>query len=118
MFDNLKNMGAIMKAAAEAKTKMAELQKELERRSVTGEAGGGAVRVTMNGKMQAQRVQFDPVMIAALSGDDGSNQEMIEDLTAAAITDAVERVQKLVQEEMQKITGGLDLPGMQGLLGQ
>lgn len=114
MFGNLKDIGKIMKMAGEAKERAAEMQAELERRTVTGESGGGAVRVTLNGKGRCLRIETDPALFAGLVGDD---KDMAEDLIAAAFNDGMEKVQQVVLEETQKITGGLDLPGMDQMLG-
>jgi DNA-binding YbaB/EbfC family protein len=115
MFDNLKNIGQLMKMAGEAKTKAAEMQAELEKRIVEGEAGAGAVRVTMNGRARVLRIELDQHMLAGLAGDD---KTMIEELIAAAVNDANDKVQQIVAEEMKKITGGMDLGGLQNMFGQ
>lgn len=114
MFDNIRNMGNIMKLAGQAREKAEQMQAELERETVTGEAGAGAVRVTLNGKGRAQRIDLDPAMLSDLAGDD---KEMAEDLIAAAFNAAMEKVQNLVMEKTRELTGGMDLPGMENLLG-
>jgi len=113
MFDNIKNLGNVMKMAAQAKEKAGEMQAELERSRVTGESGCGAVRVTLNGKGRAQRVDIDPALMAGLAGDD---KTMAEELIAAAFNDGMEKVQELVMEKTREMTGGLNIPGMEGLL--
>jgi DNA-binding YbaB/EbfC family protein len=70
---------------------------------VTGESGGGMVKITMNGKHEASRVQIDP----AVPLDD---REMVEDLVAAAINDAAQRVEKETQQRMAAVMGGMNLP--------
>jgi DNA-binding YbaB/EbfC family protein len=83
-----------------------ELQKTQERlgqEEVTGESGGGMVKVTMNGRHEVRRVEIDP----SLLGDD---KEMLEDLVAAAINAAVKRVGEKMQENMAGLTSGLQLP--------
>lgn len=87
----------------ELQKQMAQAQKELESAEVTGQAGGGMVSVTMSGRHEARRVRIDP----ALLKDD---PEMVEDLLAAAINDAVNKVSELSQTRMQKVTGGMNLP--------
>jgi len=114
MFDNIKNFGNLMKMAGQAREKAAELQERLAEIRVTGESGGGAVRVTVNGQGKAQNVELDAPLLAGLAGDD---KEMVEDLIAAAINDASDKVQERVMEETRKLTGGLDLPGMDQLIG-
>ncbi|MAE61939.1 MAG: YbaB/EbfC family nucleoid-associated protein [Planctomycetaceae bacterium] len=114
MFDNIKSLGALMKNAGEIKQKAAELQEQLERQTVEGESGGGAVRVTMNGKGHVLRVQLDQPLLVGIAGDD---KEIVEELIAAAVNGATARMHQLVAEEMQKVTGGLNIPGLTDALG-
>ncbi len=115
MFEQFKNIGNMMKMAGEAKAKAAEMQAELERRTVTGESGGGAVRVTLNGKGRCLRLETDPALFTGLVADD---KGMAEELIAAAFNDGMEKVQQVVAEELKKVTGGMDLPGLEGMTGQ
>ncbi len=117
MFDNLKNIGQMMKMASEAKAKAAEMQAELEKKIVEGEAGAGAVRVTMNGRGRVLRVDLDTNLLAGMTAG-GDDKTMVEELIAAAVNDAGAKVQTLMQEEMSKLTGGMDLGGLQDMLGQ
>ena len=104
----MKNIGQIMKQAQQMQTKMAELQEQLAGLEVSGSAGGGMVQVTMSGKGELRGVKIDP----SLANPD--DVEVLEDLIMAAANDAKSKVEVLVQEEMQKLTGGLQLPpGMQ-----
>lgn len=115
MFDQFKNLGNMMKMAGEAKQRAAEMQAELERRTVTGESGGGAVRVTLNGKGRCLRLETDPALFAGLVADD---KAMAEELIAAAFNDGMGKVQQVVAEELKKVTGGMDLPGLEGMVNQ
>ena len=104
----MKNIGQIMKQAQQMQTKMAELQEQLAGLEVSGSSGGGMVQVTMSGKGELRGVKIDPTLA---NPDD---VEVLEDLIMAAANDAKSKVEVRVQEEMQKLTGGLDLPpGMQ-----
>ena len=104
----MKNIGQIMKQAQQMQTKMAELQEQLTALEVSGSAGGGMVQVTMSGKGELRGVKIDPTLA---NPDD---VEVLEDLIMAAANDAKSKVEVRVQEEMQKLTGGLQLPpGMQ-----
>jgi DNA-binding YbaB/EbfC family protein len=104
----MKNIGQIMKQAQQMQTKMAELQEQLAGVEVSGSAGGGMVQVTMSGKGELRGVKIDP----SLANPD--DIEVLEDLIMAAANDAKSKVEARVQEEMQKLTGGLQLPpGMQ-----
>ena len=96
-------LGNLMRQAQQMQEKMKQLQDELARTEVTGEAGAGMVKVTLSGKHQAHRVQIDP---AALKED----KEFLEDLVAAAINDAVQKVEQLARDKMAQATGGLGLP--------
>ena len=114
MFDNMKNLGSIMKQAGQFREKAEELKNELERKTVTGEAGGGAVRVTMNGRGKVVRMEIDQNMLAGLAGDD---KEMVEELMTLAINDAVDKVQELIAAEVRSLTGGMDIPGLNEMFG-
>jgi hypothetical protein len=70
---------------------------------VTGESGGGMVKVTINGKHEAKRVQIDPTVPM-------DDREMVEDLVAAAFNDAVHRLEAMTQEKMSGLMGGMNLP--------
>jgi len=96
-------MGNIMKQAQQLQDKMQKAQEELANMEVVGEAGAGMVKVTMLGNHNVKRVDIDE----SLMEDD---KEMIEDLVAAAINDAVRRVSETSQERMSEVTGGMPLP--------
>ena len=96
-------LGDLMQQAQKMQAKMAEAQQELANLEVTGESGGGLVKLVMNGKHQARRIEID----SSLVEDD---KEMLEDLVTAAINDAVQRVEKQNQEKMADMASGLPLP--------
>ena len=96
-------LGDMMKKAQEMQENMQKAQRELASKEVTGEAGGGMVSVVMRGTHEVSRVTIDP----SLASED---VEMLEDLIAAAINDAVHKVEKANQEAMQEMTAGLNLP--------
>lgn len=96
-------MGNIMKQAQAMQEKMQRAQEEITRLEVTGEAGAGMVKVTMTGNHNVRRVNIDD----SLMSDD---KEMLEDLIAAAINDAVRRVEETTKEKMASVTGGMQLP--------
>ncbi len=97
--------GNIMKQAQEMQEKMKRIQEELASLTVTGRAGGGLVEIEMTCRHDVRAVRIDP----ALMEDD---REVLEDLVAAATNDAVQRVEKTVQEKMGSVTGGLNIPGL------
>jgi nucleoid-associated protein EbfC len=96
-------MGNIMKQAQAMQDKMQKVQAEIAAMEVTGEAGAGLVKVTMLGNHNVRRVSIDD----SLMQDD---KDMLEDLVAAAINDAVRRVDETSKEKMAAVTGGLQLP--------
>ena len=97
------NLGNMMRQAQQMQENLKRVQQELETLEVTGAAGGGLVKVVMTGKHAVRRVEID----AEALGDD---KELLEDLVAAAINDAVQRVETLVQEKMSAVTAGMPLP--------
>jgi DNA-binding YbaB/EbfC family protein len=100
----MKNFGSMMKQAQELQGRMAEMQAEMERTLVEGRSGGGMVVMTLNGKGEMIGLTLDPSL---LSPDEA---EILEDLIVAAHTDAKAKVEALMKEKMQSLTGGLPLP--------
>jgi len=98
------NIGNMMKQAQMLQANMQRAQQEIANLQVTGEAGGGMAKVTMTGKHQVLRVTLDPSLI---SGDD---KDMLEDLIAAAVNDAVQKIERTSQEKMSSMMGGMNLP--------
>ena len=115
MFDQIKMLGNLMKNAGAIRERAEQMKAELERKIVEGESGGGAVRVTMNGKGRVVRIELEPNLLKGLAGDD---KVIVEELIAAATNNAVDKVQQLMQEEFRKAAGGLDIPGLENMLGQ
>lgn len=115
---NLKNLASLLGNADQVKERFEKINAELDRLEAEADAGAGAVRVTVNGKMRVQRVELDPTMIAALAGEGAeADHEMIEELIASAVNAAQEKAQEAVREQMSQLTGGLNLPGVDQLLG-
>jgi DNA-binding YbaB/EbfC family protein len=98
------NIGQLMRQAQQLQEGMQKAQAEMANIEVTGEAGGGMVKVVMNGKHEVRRVQIDP----SVSGLD--DREMLEDLIAAACNDAVRRVADTSQQRMSGLMSGMQLP--------
>ena len=96
-------LGDMMKQAREMQEKVASMQAELATLTVDGESGAGLVRVTMTGRHDVQKVSIDPSLLA-------EDKEMLEDLVAAAVNDAVRRIERAQQERMSDLTAGLPLP--------
>ena len=100
----MKNLANMMKQAQEVQAKMAEVQARLEATEVAGAAGGGMIQVTMTAKGNLRRVRIDPSLV------DPKEVGVLEDLIVAACNDARAKGETLVQEESQKLLGGLPLP--------
>jgi len=100
-------LGNIMKQAQAMQENMQKAQEELANIEVNGEAGGGMVRLTMTCRYDVKQISIDPELIG-----DPEDKEMLEDLIAAAVNDAVRKVEKTSKEKMAGLTGGLDIPGM------
>jgi hypothetical protein len=98
------NMAKMMKQLQKAQAEMSRVQDEISRQTVESSSGGGAVRVVANGQKQLISLQIDPEAL----GED--NKEMLEDMIVAAVNEAFNRVDEMVASEMQKLTGGLNLP--------
>jgi DNA-binding YbaB/EbfC family protein len=100
----MKNLAGLMKQAQQMQSKMHEMQTKLEALEITGESGAGLVKVTLNGKSDIKRIKIDPKVI------DPADPEVLEDLIAAAHRDAKTKIEAVSAEEMQKVTGGMQLP--------
>ena len=100
----MKNLGGLMKQAAQMQSRMQEMQAKLETMEMDGEAGAGLVRVTLNGKGDLRKIHIDPKIL------DPADTEMLQDLMVAAHRDAQTKIEAAMASEMQKITGGLQLP--------
>ena len=96
-------LGQIMQQAQKVQENIRRAQEELARMEVTGESGAGMVKVTLDGRHQARKVEINP---AAL----GEDKEFLEDLIAAAINDAAQKLDSATKERMASVTGGMGLP--------
>ena len=98
------DLGALLRQAQEMQKRMASLQRDLARRSVQGSAGAGLVTATVSGEMRVLQLEIDPQLLA------GGDRAMLQDLVAAAVNAALANAQQIVQEEMRRAAGGLQLP--------
>jgi hypothetical protein len=105
MAKGMGGMGDILKQAQKMQQRLLEIQQELKQRVVEGSAGGGMVRVAVNGEQQVLSVKVDPQAVNA------EDVELLEDMVLAAVNQALEKARQMAQEEMAKVTGGLQLPG-------
>lgn len=99
-----------MKMLQQMQNRLAKMQQELAETTVEGTAGGGAVRVTANGLRAVEGVKIDPEAI------DPNDIELLEDMILGAINEAMKKAEDLAAEKMGAITGGLNIPGMPGLI--
>ena len=100
----MKNLGDMMKQVQAMQERMAEMQAKLEQASVTGQSGGGLVKVTLNGKGTMTGLVIDASMMKP------EEKEILEDLIVAAHADAKAKSEAMMTEEMKSVTGGLPLP--------
>lgn len=103
---DLSNMGDLMKQAKAMQERLTSLQAEVGARTVEASAGGGMVTVRINGKLEVLGVTIDPEVLG------GGDREMLQDLVAAAVNEAIRKAQAMMAEEMSKLTGGLRIPGI------
>ncbi|WP_028308896.1 YbaB/EbfC family nucleoid-associated protein [Desulfitibacter alkalitolerans] len=100
------NMGKMMKQVQKMQEQMKKMQEEIEQRTVEATAGGGAVKVVANGKQQIVSIEISPDAV------DPEDVEMLQDMILAAVNESIQKTQEMMQDEMKKITGGLNIPGL------
>ena len=100
------NMNQMMKQAQQMQAKLASLQNELAEREVEASAGGGAVKVKVNGKQELLSIKIDKEAV------DPNDVETLEELVFTAVNQAMKQSQEMVSSAMSKVTGGLNIPGM------
>ena len=102
------DLGGILQQAQQLQEKLANIQNELAGRTVEASAGGGMVTATVNGKLEVISIRIEPSLL------DSKDVDMIQDLVVAAVNEGIRSAQRLVADEMGKVTGGLGikLPGM------
>jgi DNA-binding YbaB/EbfC family protein len=100
------NMQKMMKQVQKMQAELKRVQEELATKTVEGTAGGGVVTVIVNGHQEIQEVKIDPAVV------DPEDVEMLEDLILAAVNDGLRKAQEMSAAEMQRVTGGINIPGM------
>lgn len=103
------NIGNIMKQAKKMQEKMGRLQQELETKTIEAQAGGGMVKVLVNGKFEIVSLKIEKEVV------NPEDVEMLQDLIAAAVNEGIRKSQEMQSAEMAKITGGLSIPGLGGM---
>ena len=101
-----KGLGNIMKQAQQMQKKMGQMQQEMESQQVEATAGGGMVTAVVNGRQKLLSLTIDPQVVYA------DDVEMLQDLVAAAVNEAINKSQDMMQAEMSKLTGGMNIPGL------
>jgi DNA-binding YbaB/EbfC family protein len=101
-----KGFGNLLKQAQQMHTKIAQLQEEMAGKTVEASSGGGMVNIVMNGKQEILSIRIDPEVV------NREEIEMLQDLIAAAMNEAIRKSHEMMTEEMKKITGGLSIPGL------
>jgi DNA-binding protein, YbaB/EbfC family len=100
------NINNLMKQAQKMQQDMEKAQAELENKHFTAASGGGAVKVTVNGKKQFLNIEINPDVV------DPDDVEMLQDLVLLACNQALQAVEEVTSDQMKKLTGGLNMPGM------
>lgn len=102
----MNNINNIMKQAKKMQEKIGKLQQELENKTIEAQAGGGMVRVVVNGKFEVVSLKIEKEVV------NPEDIEMLQDLIVAAVNEGIRKSQEMASAEMGKITGGLSIPGM------
>lgn len=103
---NMGNMNKLMKQLQKMQQDIAKLQEELQEKTVEATAGGGVVKVVASGGKQIVSIDISPEVV------DPDDVEMLQDLIMAATNEALQKAEDMVAEEMSKLTGGLNMPGL------
>jgi DNA-binding YbaB/EbfC family protein len=101
----LGDLGDLMKQAQQLQERLSQVQESVARRTVEASAGGGMVKVTVNGKHEVLALTIDPSVLR-------EDAELVQDLVLAAVNEGIRNAQKMVAEEMTKVAGGLKIPGL------
>jgi DNA-binding YbaB/EbfC family protein len=101
-----KGMGGMLKQAQKLQSKIFKLQEEMAEKTVETSVGGGMITVVANGKQELVSIKIDPEVV------DPEDVNMLEDLVVAGVNDALKKAQEMVSEQMTKLTGGFNIPGL------
>ena len=102
---SLGDIGNLMKQAQQLQERLAQVQDDVARRTVEAASGGGMVKVKVNGKHELLAITIDPAVLK-------EDVELVQDLVLAAVNEGLRSAQRMVAEEMTKVTGGLKIPGL------
>ena len=104
------DLNNLMQQAKQMQEKMAKIQDDLEKKTITGSSGGGMVNVTANGKGDILAITIEDALIST------EEKQMLEDLVTAAVNDAVRKARELGKQEMASLAGGMQIPGLGNLV--
>lgn len=104
------NQAAMMKQIQKMQDDMQETQKNIEESEFSASSGGGAVEVVVNGSHEVKSIKINPEVV------DPDDVEMLEDMLIAALNESIKKANDTMEREMNKITGGVNIPGLNGLL--
>lgn len=99
------NMNNLMKQAQKMQKQMEKMQEDLDSKVIETTAGGGAIKITISGKKEIKEIKIKPEVV------DPDDVEMLEDLVLSAVNEAIRQAEEISSSEMNKITGGLNIPG-------
>jgi DNA-binding YbaB/EbfC family protein len=100
------DLGGLLQQAKQLQERLSSVQDEIASRTAEGRAGGGMVTAAVNGKLEVLRIHIDPSLL------ESPDRDMLQDLVVAAVNEALRAARALIAEEMQKVTGGLPIPGL------
>ena len=100
------DMKFLMKQAQQMQRKMEEIKKELAQKEIKVSSGGGMIEITINGQQEINEIKIEPDVINV------NEKEMLEDLILAAVNEALRQSKELAAQEMSKLTGGANIPGL------
>ncbi len=103
------NMQQAMKQIQKMQAEMARVQQELESKTVTATAGGGVVSVEVSGKLELKKIEISPEVVSS------EDLEMLQDLITAAVNEGLKKAQEMAANDMAKVTGNINIPGLPGL---
>lgn len=103
-------MQEMIKQAQQMQQKISKIREEMAKKEVQSTAGGGMVKVTANGALEVIDISIDPSVV------DSNEVGMLQDLIIAAVNEALRKAKEMMEEEMSKVTGGLKIPGLSGMM--
>ncbi len=100
------NYGKLMKQAQQMQAKMAQVQEDLKNETVESSVGGGTVKVVITGDLEIRSITIDPAAV------DPEDVDLLQDMVAAAVNEAIRSAQELASQKMSAVTGGMNIPGL------